>query len=417
MRGRDVACAVLLLGFALVARGTWFFDHGASVAGDQLEYHALAVRLAEGKTYAGASGQPTAWRTPGLPLALSVVYRIAGPDPAWGQIALVVFSGLAAPVLYTLYLALFHDRRVALLVGAVWSFLPFSRRMAGALVCEPLAALLVALSILATVKAQRRNSVIVAALAGGAFGYAVLLRTLLLPAILGPVAWLLLHRTRKLAGAFVLVLAVLLGGWTLRNWVALGAPTLSTQTLELWQGNNAWARGASYGNLEPHIEALLRNGQTAAAAEASRSDQALQRRYLLSKYPDFNELGELERSRLFVREAIFEVLHHPGRFLWLAPRKGALFFSPTSPDLGIDWLYATMLPLFVVGGVALTRDVGERKKLLLLVAPVGLVLVGCLVVFGDPRFRLPVEPLMVVTAGFGVQWLLAGREQAGVAGA
>jgi hypothetical protein len=76
--------------------------------------------------------------------------------------------------------------------------------------------------------------------------------------------------------------------------------------------------------------------------------------------------------------------------------------------MGFDWLYAALLPLFLIGVVMLAASVEERDKLWLLVLPVGAVVLVCLLTLGDPRFRHPVEPLMVVTAWFSTH-VLASR--------
>ena len=341
-----------------------------------MAYHALAVRLAEGKGFVGDSGAPTAWRTPGLPAVLSLIYRVMGPDPRVARVVLVVVTSLTVPALYALALLLFQRRVIALLIGLSWAGLPTSRRLAGALLGEPLAALLVTLGLLLVVLATRRRSVLLAGAAGLLLGYAVLIRVFLLPMLVAPLAWLVTRKAWRLSAALLVVTGVILGAWGVRNALRMGTFTLSTQTAVVWQGNNAWTRGSWPGNMRAQRE-------------------------LAGKYPHFAQLDEVGRSRVFVREAMNEVMRNPGRTLWLLPRKMLIFLGPGS-YLGFDWLYAGLFPFALLGTGYLAMQPGYRHTLWLLGVPVLGGLVVSLVVFGDPRFRHPVDPLIVVLAWVGL---------------
>jgi hypothetical protein len=288
---------------------------------------------------------------------------------------LVVLSSLTAPALAVLYRSLLGSSTWAMGAGLVWAFLPVSRQTAGLLLGEPLAALLLVLALLLTVHGVRNKKISLALLAGGLFGYAVLTRAYLALTWVAPVVWLWRRGLRRLALALSLGAVLIVGGWAVRNWSVMGVFTVSTQTIELWEGNNAWARGS-----------------------ASLHDLDLQLRYLEGRYPGVQASGETVRSRIFLREAAVEVIGNPGRFLWLAPRKLALFVSPYSPYLGIDWLYAVLLPPSVLGMWMLTRDGEKGDAMWLLGGPIAAVAAICLLTFGDPRFRHPVEPFLLVTA-------------------
>src|SRR5262249_50427588 len=158
--------------------------------------------------------------------------------------------------------------------------------------------------------------------------------------------------------------------------------TLSTQgPQELWCGNNAWARGAWPG-------------------EWMKEDSE-QHKYLRAKYPEYDNIGEVARSHIFGREAVYELFHHPKRILWLAPRKIAIYFSPFS-FWGNDWLYMGLLPFSWIGAFFLWRSPVLRRTLWLLVAPIIGVMIVCLLTFGDPRFRHPVDPLITIISSVGI---------------
>src|SRR5207237_10933312 len=84
-----LALAARLLGVALLPFG---------LAKDALEYHRLAAGLALGAGYVDAEGGATAFRPPGWPTLLASVYRIAGPEPVAGKIALAVVGAAVAPL-------------------------------------------------------------------------------------------------------------------------------------------------------------------------------------------------------------------------------------------------------------------------------------------------------------------------------
>ena len=376
------ALAILLLLCALAFRLPWLLGDPVPLAGDEVAYHALAVRLSEGRGFVRESGEPTAERTPGLPATLSLVYLAAGPDPAVARVVLAVVTSLTAPALYRLCLALLESTSVALLAGVSWAVLPTSRRLAGALLCEPLAALLLVLAVLLTIRAEQHRSRFLAGSAGITLGFAILTRVFLLPVLIGPLAWLVARRSRRQAAVLLAAASVILGAWGVRNAVRMGTFTLSTQTSVVWQGNNAWSRGSWPGDWSP------------------------QGAHLLAKYPDLVHMNEVGRSRFFVREAVNEVVSNPARIFWLLPRKALIFFSPSS-YLGFDWLYAGLLPFSLLGGLVLAARRERRQTLWLLGLPILGVLTVCLVVFGDPRFRHPVDPLLVVLAWVGLNELFS----------
>ncbi len=85
---------ILLLFTALALRLSWLVGPSVPLGGDEGAYHALAVRLSDGRGFVAESGAPTAWRTPGLPGFLSLVYRATRPDPPVARVVLAVFTSL-----------------------------------------------------------------------------------------------------------------------------------------------------------------------------------------------------------------------------------------------------------------------------------------------------------------------------------
>jgi hypothetical protein len=396
---------LLLTACFLVAMGLrvpLFLASSAPLRGDESDYYVLGVRLATGQGFTYVPfpgcpvpvpkcsgghpsldralhdhGVPTARRTPGLPLLLAGIYLSGGDGYAPMRLVLILITSLTVPLLYCFCLLLFGRMSIALLAGLFWSVLPTGHRMAGLLYGESLAALLIVVGLILIVLSERLRSLLLAGSAGLALGYAALTRPYLLLAIVGPAAWLVVRKSRREAIVLLLLVSMILGGWGMRNFMRMDAFTLTTETDALWGGNNAWARGSMAGDWAP------------------------QEAYLSAKYPDFERLDETGRSRLYLREAVGEIVRHPGRILWLLPRKAVILFSPYS-WLGFDWLYTMLLPFSVVGGVWLASQHEARNTLWLLGYPVFAVLIVCLVVYGEPRLRHPVDVLLVVSACVGL---------------
>lgn len=403
IKGRDIlligACFLVAIGLRVPV----FLAGSGSLGGDEPQYYILGVRLATGHgfTYVPslrcpvpvpmcsdesqsldealhANGVPTGRRTPGLPLVLAGIYWIGGHGYPLMRLVLAIITSLTGPALYCLCLLVFGRRSIAFLAGLVWPISPTGRYLAGLLYGEALSALVLVVGLVLTVLTDRLRSLLFAVSAGVTLGYAVLIRPYLLLAVLGPAAWLVVRKSRREAVVLLLVVSVILGAWGIRNGVRVGTFSLTTETEPLWGGNSAWARGAFAG------------------------DWASQEAYLSSKYPGFDRLDEAGRSRLYLREAISEVLRNPVRILWLLPRKVVIFFSPSSYLVGFDWLYAILLPFSLLGGVWLARQREARHTLWLVAYPVFGVLAVCLLTYGDSRVRHPVDTLLVILAGVGL---------------
>jgi hypothetical protein len=65
---------------AFGVRGCAVLSQPETPIADPADYHQIAASLADGHGYVNAAGNPTAWRPPGYPAFLSLIYRISGPS-------------------------------------------------------------------------------------------------------------------------------------------------------------------------------------------------------------------------------------------------------------------------------------------------------------------------------------------------
>lgn len=377
---------IIVIAFSVLSRAQWLFDNNAPLGGDEMVYDNLARRVLAGQGFTLETGEPTAWRTPGFPMLLGLIYSMTGVDPDRARLVLVFFTSLTSLAVFWFCLLLTKDLSCAVLSSLSWSALLTTNRLAGLLIGESSAALVFVFGLALVVLASSRNSTMLAGAAGVLLGLSVLIRAYLILAVLGPLIWLSLESKKRIAAVFALFVMVVIGGWMTRNLLTLGSLTLSTQgPQEMWCGNNAWARGAWPG-------------------EWMREDSE-QRQYLRSKYPEFDGAGEVARSRIFTREAIYQLTHHPTHVLWLAPRKIAIYFSHLS-FWGKDWVYLTLLPFSLIGAVYFWKSPDLRHVLWLIAGPIIAVMLVCLLTFGDPRFRHPVDPLVAILSSVGIVYAI-----------
>src|SRR5215813_11656002 len=376
---------IVIIAFSVFLRIHWLYDNEAARSGDEIPYDLLAKRISTGQGFTLETGEPTAWRTPGFPLILGLIYRITGDDPSRTRAILAMLTALGSLTVFWFCLALTKDNSIALLSALGWESILMTNKLAGALMGESSAALIFVCGLILVVASSRRDSIILAGAAGLLLGFAVMIRAYLIFVPLGPFIWLLLEKKRRFAAVFLLSFSVVTGGWMTRNLAILGEFTLSTQgPQEMWCGNNAWARGSWPG-------------------EWMKEDSE-QRKYLRARYPEYDGAGEVGKSRIYVREAIHQLTHYPAHILWLAPRKIAIFFSPF-PFWVNDWVYLALAPFSLIGVIHLWRLQAMRRVLWLMAAPIVGVMIVCLLTFGDPRFRHPVDPLIAILASVGIVYL------------
>src|SRR5215510_15835319 len=87
---------IVIIGFSVFLRAHWLFDNDAAWRGDEIFYDSLARRMLAGQGYTLETGEPTAWRTPGLPVLLSLIYLVIGDDPNRARAILALLTGLTS---------------------------------------------------------------------------------------------------------------------------------------------------------------------------------------------------------------------------------------------------------------------------------------------------------------------------------
>ncbi|MEX1141796.1 MAG: glycosyltransferase family 39 protein [Thermoleophilaceae bacterium] len=386
-----------LLALALILRLAWVLavDREGLPFNDTLFYHEAASALAGGDGYSWL-GEPTSRWPPVFPALLAVVYRVFGADPQAGELLNATVGAAAVPLVYLCGLRLL-GRREAVVAAAGMAVLPGQVFMADVLLAETLYTTLL-VGVLALCLWLPRERWWAAVAVGLAIGVAAETRGEGLVLLVLPLAAWWRPPLRQVALVLAGV-AIVVGAWTARNAIEMDAfvPVSTNGSQTLWAGHNPDAHG----------------GPTYPESGADPGEPGYSPRR-----------HELEDSRRLRREAIEWMLDNPWRELSLVPRKLAWLIRGDSEILWewsqpagrgappavsddvatmvgavADLLFYALLGLTLLAGVAArrSRPLPPERRALWLLLGAALVLYG-FVLYGNFRYRLPLEPVMLLLA-------------------
>lgn len=404
---RRLAIAILLA--ALAIRVVWVFaTPDYRLVHDALDYHRHAVSIANGDGFALSYGRPTAFRPPAYPIFLAGVYWVFGPSLEWARLAnALVGTGIVALIGVIAFQV--WGRRVGLIAMALAAvYIPLIL-VGQSVMSEPL----FVLCLLGAIACALRRWALAA---GVLMGLAVLGRANALILLL-PLAWAVCRQGSPQGGlvpragkgprpALILLVACALTivPWTIRNYVVFDTLVpVSTQF--------GSALAGTY------------NSEAMADKENPASWRTLKR---VDDYrPIYNQIRETPEPELEkeLRDASLEYISdHPG-----SPFKVAFWTTRRMLDLaGWDWAIHTagtisvgkragaagiicfwvFAALAVIG--AFTRRAREAP-LWLWAVPVLMYLGVVFLVVETPRYRLAIDPFVIMLAALAVSALAAKR--------
>jgi 4-amino-4-deoxy-L-arabinose transferase-like glycosyltransferase len=413
--GRRFGPHVVLAGLALVLRLGWVLSvrRRAFAFNDAIMYHTSAISVSRLDGYVPLTGGPTARWPPGFSTVLGGLYAVFGIRPVVGEIFNAAV-GAATVVLLMLIVERAVDRRTAIVAGAMLAVLPGPILWTDVLVSETVytAVFMVAVLILVHAAPTWRWALLIGAVVGvGSLFRGEALTWLLLPVVAwwGTVPYGSLVRRMAIAVGAV---AVVIAPWTIRNAIAMDAfvPVATNASQTLWSGHNPGATG----------------GQT--YPPAGFEDQ------FGTELP----ARELEASAALRSEAIQYVVRHPLRELELIPLK--LIHLNRGDSYALDWVnapgtgaepplsaidaerigvvadagYFSLLATAVLGAWWLGRGFWRtRVGRLVATSMLTMCVLYGFVYYGNYRYRMPYEPLMVIVAATFVTRLRPLRRAAG----
>ncbi len=364
---------------------------GVLTVGDSPSYIAPAESFLQSGVMRDTHGAPILQRTPGYPFLLAMIYAVTG-----GSNLAVVFvqMGMALAVTFLLFRVVGSLTRPCLgLAAALFYIADFAVYSAAVSILTdlPFAFLLTLALFLLTKRLQTGESrYLVGCFAllqvAMLFRPTILYFNLLLAAVL--LVFSLLRRLSwKTTGVYLLLLLVVLGGWTARNAVRFGRPVFTTireESTYLYYAPELYAQenDISFDEAMAHFEAQLEE-----------------------QYPDFDRLPRMEQVDAYRQIGSTYLRAHPLGYLRMNVL--GLFKEMVGPDsdtidalplpaalrtlckLGVAGMLLLSYLLYAVGFFANLRRLRWLDWLLLLTT---MYLMASTAVLGYSRFRLAFYP-------------------------
>ena len=401
------ACAVLAV---LLRLGLGQATDTGSLGSDAPFFRITAVHLVDGEGYGLAPAEdpdPTAKHPPAFTLLLAGT-EVVGLGSVRGQRAVLAVLGAATVGVLGLAGRRLGGAAVGLLSALIGAVHPLWVQPGVIIMSESLHLFAISLVLLTALRAVDRRRPVAALAAGAALGLAIMVRSeaVLLWLLLAPViAWAHQVPWRRRGALALAVLAgtvAVVGPWAVRNAVVMGAPTVSTNLGVTLAGGScdATSEGPRTGGFS-----LSCSLGSAAAVRMAPSE-------------DGSALSEVELDRAVQRQAIDDIVAHPGRTARQALLRPVRTWLPYQPrdQLAFDvaegrlpaWqkaghlVHLALLPVVAVGAVVLARR--DRRRAAVVLAPVLQVTLVSMALFGGSRVRAAAEPSIALLAAAGILW-------------
>jgi 4-amino-4-deoxy-L-arabinose transferase-like glycosyltransferase len=389
--GLGLLALVLRLAFVLGFGRTQTFSAGGGFAfSDTFFYSWVGAALSQGHGYTFL-GHPTAHWPPGYPVLLAGVYKLFGAETRNALVANAVLGALTVPLVYLIGLRTL-GRRAATVAAAALALLPGQILIGDVALAETFYVFeLAAFVALAILLGRRPRSLIVL---GVVAGLAALTRGegLLFPLIVLGMGWASRGRRPALRDTAVVVAVMLLtiAPWTIRNAIVMHGfvPVATNASATLWSGHNDRADGG------PVYQSAA---ELAAQAHLSEVDASTKVRDEAIDWAVSHPLRELELIPLKLNalargdsEVVSTWIDATGQRP-LGARLAAL--ASGLADFASYGLIGALVASVALFWRTLWRVPAMRGVLLFLSAAVPLY---GFVYYGNVRYRIPLEPLMLL---------------------
>jgi 4-amino-4-deoxy-L-arabinose transferase-like glycosyltransferase len=398
-----IAAAALLVRLVYVLA----VKHGGPLLADEPYYHVQSDRLADGvgyKTGSGPNGAEAATHPPLATLVLSIASRFASGDSVLEQRLALVVLGVTVVVLLGLLARDLAGPRAGLITAGLAALTPMLWQYDGVLLSEPLAAVLIVLTLWCAYRYLREPRILWAALLGLTCGLAMLTRgelAFLVPFVLLPVLVFghpatVGQRVGRIAAAGVAALLVV-GPWVGYNMSRFDKPVYLSVTVGgaiCGAYNDEAFSGPRIGLWVPEDCPLPNRRQVPPG-----SDQSVISSYWSEVGLDYFQ-GHVTELPTVVAARLGRVLgvYAPGQTNDEAVREGV----PEKVAWAAYASFFVFVALGVWGAVVLRR---RRVPIYPLLGAIAVVVVATAAFYGLFRYRLAADLALVVLAGIGVDEL------------
>jgi len=356
---------------------------------DEIEYNSLAVNLAQGRGYVNEAGQATAFRPPGYPYLLSLIYQF-WERPLAAKIANALFLTLTAVVLYFLIAPYCSNGAVVVLLLIL--FYPVFIYSAGTLYPQIFGALIFSLSVfLLTDHPASAKALWFSGLLFGVLVLTIPAFLLVCPVLVAFLA--VANRNSFFKGVwsvtcFLVCVVLVVGPWTIRNAIYFKSfiPVSSNSGENLLLGNSENTRPNSGVNVD------------------------------ISRYTSNTQhMNEAEKDAYLTRCALDWIRGHPVAAFKLYVQKvvnyfnyaNELYVASESSSLRNWVVLATYYPLLALAIIRLAffrRHRLNRTEGLLYVLYFASAFLSA-IFFTRIRFRIPFDVLLVAIDGMFIGYL------------
>jgi len=357
-----------------------------------MAYDLIARNLLAGKGF--VLSRPTAFRPPGYPVFVALIYALGTNNLATLRLAQAVLGTATVIVTYQVAMLAFSQYRLALLAALLVALHPVLLYLTGLVYPETLAILLtmLALWLLKVVTTEPPQRTGVPLVLGSLLGAIVLMRPSMLIFALLSIGWVWMaqrDRQRSFARATLILLVLVLSilPWTIRNYLVFHEfiPLATEGGVTFWGGNHPLGHG---GHVEP----------SAATWFGPDPPQGF------FGWPD---LTEKESENRFYQAALNWIFREPKQFLMLLPQKfvrsWTLVFGNEARPVDLPgWITTAYLlyPLSALIGFLLSLP--HWKKL----APIYCLLIAqtlnTLLFYGSTRQSAFIVPAVLILSAFAV---------------
>jgi hypothetical protein len=411
---------IMLVALAIRLGYMWQFQHihprqGVSVIPFLFESGNIAHSLASGQGFGSpfrVDTGPTAWMTPLFPLLLAGIFRLFGAYTfhAWAATVLVNITCCTLACIPIYYTGKRIDR-IGLAAGAAWLWAIFPNAIlipVESMWDASISALLAAAILWATLElAESHSHRLRNWCAYGLLWGVALMFNATIAGLFPFLAGWLVYRARQekrewltnLAAAVAIIILCCVP-WTIRNYRVFHqfVPLRSVLGLQLWLGNNDQTQDIFRGDLHPIYNAPER-----------------------AKYISMGEIAYMQQKK---EEAVAYMLSHPAREAHLITYRAISIWSGGTPYPLEDFLGTPSLRFRAILVFNVVAALGTlcgiiilfRQRSLFAVPVAAFPLVypwAYYLTLALPRYRLPIDPVIILLLAISIQHLTQKLSRAG----
>jgi len=335
LNDKEKRALILIISVSFLIKIFLAFFLQAPIRSDSYDYLNIAGNILKGEY--SIYGKPTAYVGCGYPLFLSFVIYVFGEGQFYIRVVQSVLE-TGTGYLFFLVSRYFFNVKYSLISLALFSFLPSNIIFSQAVLSESLFGFFSMCLLYLLLRDDYKNRSSLIFLSGIISGYAVLIRTAFLPAlILVPLYFFykrkdlscndIISGALKCSAVFAAGALIMLAPWSIRNKLAVDTFSLGTTAgLNFWAGSNPDATGTYYNKMTENLPYDFRN-----ESERDREYFKLGLDYAKQNPIKYFILGIKKTGYLFSSE-----------------RMAVLYFTDAKPGETSTQVYRSVNPLILI---------------------------------------------------------------------